>query len=588
MLGHGSTNMPVGLAGSGHPVHLALAELGHPLGLGTGRLLIHTHTTSNTVGTPVRRTLATLGRARLRAKTLGGGLGGIHVHGVGVLGGVAAAGHRAATSGLANLGTSAKVDLLGIDTELVDVILELGERLLLHFPGDYGAVLERLLHLGLVADELVLLADVLGLLQDLLLRLVAEVRVRLVEALLLETLLLLFESGQLGFDIGIDEIVDVLAVDDLGNLVVLPLGVGQEPLLPEIDVEDTSTTVLLLDIPGQKPPLGVGLVVLLEALDTLGDEGLAENTIGGLGDVDTGHDLGKTRAHGTVAAGTGLVLLVDTLNEESLANDVLDFLDTVLGGARGAQKLNVARLGQVHKVVLGLLVELLNGLDIHLVQDNVDHLVLEKGLDRPEKVALGLERVTALLGDIDEEHDGGSEMGESSNGLHFNGVHLLERVVENTRGIDDLVTEVLVVEMADEQALGGESIRLDRGISAGDGAHERRLADIGEAGNEESTGGRVDIGQTGQMLADLVEVGERVFETLDEGGHTTKGGSLQLLALVKRLRVLEETDVITRDGLDQVLSGRNLTEGNLEMVGICPSSCQLLFPSRPAGFAIRR
>lgn len=299
--------------------------------------------------------------------------------------------------------------------------------------------------------------------------------------------------------------------------------------------------------------------------------------------MDTGHDLGETGAHGTVAAGTGLVLLVDALNEESLANGVLDFLDTVLGSARGAQKLNVAGLGKVHKIGLGFGVELLNGLDIHLVQDNVDHLVLEKGLDGPEQVALGLERVTALLRDIDEEHDGGSEMGEGRNGLHFNGVHLLERVVENTGGIDDLVTEVLVVEMADEQALGGESIGLDRGISAGDGAHERRLADVGEAGNEESAGGRVDIGQSGQMLADLVEVGERVFQTLDEGGHTTEGGSLQLLALVQTLRVLEETDVITRDGLDQVLGGRDLTEGNLEMVGIYPSSCQPSFPTRPGG-----
>ncbi|MCV5091074.1 hypothetical protein OFC13_31080, partial [Escherichia coli] len=63
--------------------------------------------------------------------------------------------------------------------------------------------------------------------------------------------------------------------------------------------------------------------------------------------------------------------------------------------------------------------------------------------------------------------------------------------------------------------------------------------------------------------------------------HTTEGGSLQLLALVQTLRVLEETDVITRDGLDQVLGGRDLTKGNLEVVGIYPSPCQPLFPTRP-------
>lgn len=70
------------------------------------------------------------------------------------------------------------------------------------------------------------------------------------------------------------------------------------------------------------------------------------------------------------------------------------------------------------------------------------------------------------------------------------------------------------------------------------------------------------------MLSNLVEVLEGVVESFDDGSHTAQGGSLQLLALEKRLRILDETDIITTDGLDEVLCRRKLTKRNAEMVGI--------------------
>jgi hypothetical protein len=51
-----------------------------------------------------------------------------------------------------------------------------------------------------------------------------------------------------------------------------------------------------------------------------------------------------------------------------------------------------------------------------------------------------------------------------------------------------------------------ESIRLDRGIGAGDRANEGTLSNIWETGNEERACVRVDIRQSAQMLADLIEV----------------------------------------------------------------------------------
>ena len=70
------------------------------------------------------------------------------------------------------------------------------------------------------------------------------------------------------------------------------------------------------------------------------------------------------------------------------------------------------------------------------------------------------------------------------------------------------------------------------------------------------------------MLADLIKVQKRIFEALDKGGHATEGGSLQLLALEKRLTVFEQTDVVSGNGLNQVLGGGKLTESDAEMVGI--------------------
>ena len=55
---------------------------------------------------------------------------------------------------------------------------------------------------------------------------------------------------------------------------------------------------------------------------------------------------------------------------------------------------------------------------------------------------------------INEEANSSSEMGQSGNTLHFDGVHLLEGVVKNSGGIDDLIPEVLVVQVTNEQALG--------------------------------------------------------------------------------------------------------------------------------------
>lgn len=149
-------------------------------------------------------------------------------------------------------------------------------------------------------------------------------------------------------------------------------------------------------------------------------------------------------------------------------------------------------------------------------------------------------------------------------------------MVENTGGIDGLESQVLVVKVTDEQTLGGKGIGLNVDIGASDAAQETGLSDVGVSADEESSGVGVDGGKTTQMLSNLVKVEEGVLETLAEGGHATEGGPLQLLALEERLTVLEETDVVARNGLHQMLRSRQLTQGDSEMVGIVKSVEQVL------------
>lgn len=149
-------------------------------------------------------------------------------------------------------------------------------------------------------------------------------------------------------------------------------------------------------------------------------------------------------------------------------------------------------------------------------------------------------------------------------------------MVQNTGSVDGLETKHLVIEVTDEQTLCCEGVGLDINIGAGDVLEETRLSDVGVTADEESAGVGVDGGKTTQVLANLLEVEERVLQTLADGGHATESSTLELLALEERLTVLDETDIITGDCLDQVLSGGQLTEGDAEVVCIVEGVEQIL------------
>ena len=95
-------------------------------------------------------------------------------------------------------------------------------------------------------------------------------------------------------------------------------------------------------------------------------------------------------------------------------------------------------------------------------------------------------------------------MGQGSDGLHLDGVPLFQWMVKDTRSVNNLPTQVLVVSVTHVQRLGGEGVGLNFNIGSGDLVDEAGLADVWETADEQSPGIRVDGWQTTQMLTNLI------------------------------------------------------------------------------------
>lgn len=566
----------ISLTSTGHTVHLLLAQLSHTLSL------ITVTEGGNTVETTISCRCAA-GTALSASKGLVWVV--VDVHSIGIGSRLTDSSAAARLVGGAGTRTSGTIVVAsGVQTPG-----HLGQLLGLGAAGDGGAVLEGLAHLGFVAHQHALLADEIGLQAVVGVFDILHTLVGLVIAIRLELLFLLLEGSELALDIRIHKVVDVLALPHLGDLVVVPLLVGKGVVALHVEVVDTGTAILLFDVALQFPAVGVVLVVLLEVLDGLGNEGLAE-TAHGLGHVDTGQNVAETAAGGS-SAGAGLELLGDSLSEELVASGVLDGGHTFGSGAGSLQQLDILCLEDLLQLLLVLGLQVLRTADINLVNDNEHNLVGEQGLNAVEKLDLIADGVSTLLGKIHEVENSGPQVSNSGDRLHFNCVHLLERVVQNSGGINSLETEVFVIEMTDEQALSGEGVGLNIDVCAGDIAQEAGLSDVGVSTNQESTSVGVDRGQTTQVLADLLQVDEGVLQTTGDGCHATEGSALELFALEQRLRILDKTDVIARNGFNQVLGGRDLTKGDTEVVGIVKSVHQILVwwildPTRAAIIAI--
>lgn len=157
-------------------------------------------------------------------------------------------------------------------------------------------------------------------------------------------------------------------------------------------------------------------------------------------------------------------------------------------------------------------------------------------------------------------------MSEGGDGLHLDDVHILDIVIQNTRGIDDLPSKVLVIGVSNVQSLGRERVRRRLDISPGNLVHERTLADVGESTDDQGSGVGIDSGQTVQMLSNLLQEFQRILLTLQDGRHSTERGTLELLGSVQTVGELEQSEVILGNLVDEMSSLVELTEGDLPVL----------------------
>lgn len=98
-------------------------------------------------------------------------------------------------------------------------------------------------------------------------------------------------------------------------------------------------------------------------------------------------------------------------------------------------------------------------------------------------------------------------------------------MVQDTRGVDDLVSEIFVFGMADIQGLSCKGIRLDLNVGFADGVDEWGFADIGIACQENGSLIRIDGRKTAQVFSDLFQVRKGGTNFSDHGTDSTKCGS---------------------------------------------------------------
>ena len=117
-----------------------------------------------------------------------------------------------------------------------------------------------------------------------------------------------------------------------------------------------------------------------------------------------------------------------------------------------------------------------------------------------------VEKVAALAREVENVQDGTVEVSHGSDRLHLNRVAVLKRLVQDTRAVNHLPAEEVVVHVAHKQRLGRECVRLHLDIGTGNFVNETRFAHIGEASDHDCARIGLDGGQAGQVLPGLLQV----------------------------------------------------------------------------------
>ena len=313
---------------------------------------------------------------------------------------------------------------------------------------------------------------------------------------------------------------------------MVPVGVGKEVGGFQVDIVDACAAVFGFNVAGKGGAGWIIFCVFTAGFDSVRNEGFTDDAAEGLGDVYAGQDVAQAATYCAAGVtGAGFEFLGDAVSDQALTSGVLNFRDAFRGGAGELEHFYFARFEERVKGGFGVGVEIGGFHKVGFIDDDEDELVGEEGFDAAEESHLGVNGVATLFGEIHEIEDGGAEMGDGGDGLHFNSVHFLEWMVEDSGGIYGLESKVFVVEMTNEERFGGESVGLNVDVCSGHTSQEARLPDIGVAADKKCTCIWINGWKTAEMLAYLLEIYERVFQPPTYGGHSPQGSALELFAL---------------------------------------------------------
>lgn len=107
---------------------------------------------------------------------------------------------------------------------------------------------------------------------------------------------------------------------------------------------------------------------------------------------------------------------------------------------------------------------------------------------------------------------------------------------------------------------------MDIDIGPGDLIHKATFADIRITADEQCTGVGIDCWQSGDMLSDLLEIGQWFLLPPHDSRHPPQRRTLELFATIQRVTKLDKTNIVFGDLGDEVATGVELAESDLIVI----------------------
>jgi hypothetical protein len=116
--------------------------------------------------------------------------------------------------------------------------------------------------------------------------------------------------------------------------------------------------------------------------------------------------------------------------------------------------------------------------------------------------------------------------------LHFNCVSLIQRSVQNTRRIDALNLDVLVLSVSYVEILCGKRHGGNFDLGSGHFVDQTRFTNIGITKEKNRGSERIDRRKSSNVFSNFFQIDQTGSYSFDRSAHSSEGGYLQSLASV--------------------------------------------------------